>query len=62
MKTLLQVARGLASEVEYRLPLAKDLVFLTADEFHDLEGKVFEVQRMLASLVQRLQSPILARC
>ncbi len=42
--------------------LAKDLQFLTADEFHDLEGKVLEVQRMLASLVQRLQSPILARC
>jgi len=44
------------------LLLVKDLPFLTADEFNDLEGKVLEVQRMLASLVQRLQSPILAGC
>jgi len=35
---------------------------LTADEFSDLEGKVLEVQRMLASLIQCLRSPILARC
>jgi len=32
---------------EYPLLLAKDLQFLTADEFDDLEGKVLEVQRML---------------
>ena len=44
------------------LLLVKDLPFLTADEFNDLGGKVLEVQRMLASLVQRLQSPILAGC
>ena len=31
---------------------ANDLHFLTADEFNDLEGKVLEVQRMLASLIQ----------
>ena len=62
MKRFLQVARGSASDVEYHLLLAEDLQFLTADGFHDLEGKVLEVQRMLASLVQRQQSPILARC
>jgi len=44
------------------LLFVKDLQFLTADEFNDLGGKVLEVQRMLASLVQRLQSPILAGC
>jgi four helix bundle protein len=53
--------RGSASEVEYHLLLAADLQFLTADEFDDLEGKVHEL-RMLASLIQPLQSPILARC
>jgi four helix bundle protein len=42
MKRFLQVARGAASEVEYHLLLAKDLQFLTADEFNDLEGKVLE--------------------
>ena len=54
MKRFLQIARGSASEAEYHLLLAKDLQFLAADEFNDLEGKVLEVQRMLASLVQRL--------
>jgi len=48
-------------DVEYHLVRAKDLRFLAADEFHDLEGKALEVQGMLASLVQRLQSPVLAR-
>ena len=61
MKRFLQIARGSASEVEYHLLLAKDLQFLGADEFNDLEGKVLEVQRMLASLVQRLQGAVLAR-
>jgi four helix bundle protein len=61
MKRFLQIARGSASEVEYHLLLAKDLQFLTAAEFNDLEGKVHEVQRMLASLVQRVQGPVLAR-
>jgi four helix bundle protein len=61
MKRFLQIARGSASEVEYHLLLAKDLQFLAADEFNDLEEKVLEVQRMLASLVQRLQGPVLAR-
>jgi len=61
MKRFLQIARGSASEVECHLLLAKDLQFLAADEFNDLEEKVLEVQRMLASLVQRLQGSVLAR-
>jgi four helix bundle protein len=61
MKRFLQIARGSASEVEYHLLLAKDLQFLAADEFNDLEAKVLEIQRMLASLVQRLQGSVLAR-
>jgi four helix bundle protein len=61
MKRFLQIARGSASELEYHLRLAKDLHLLGADEFRDLEEKVLEVQRMLASLVQRLRGPVLAR-
>ena len=61
MKRFLQIARGSASELECHLLLAKDLQFLAADEFKDLEQKILEVQRMLASLVQRLQAPVLAR-
>jgi hypothetical protein len=37
------------------------LQFLTVDEFKDLEARILEIQRMLASLVQRLRRPVLAR-
>jgi four helix bundle protein len=60
-KRFLQIARGSASELECHLLLARDLRFLEADEFNDLEAKVLEVQRMLASLVQRLQGAVLAK-
>ena len=61
MKRFVQIARGSANELEYHLLLARDLRFLTPDEFKELEGKVLEIQRMLAALAQRLQRPVLAR-
>jgi four helix bundle protein len=61
MKRFVQIARGSASELEYHLLLARDLQLLTVDEFKDLEAKVFEIQRMLASLSQRLGAAVLAR-
>ncbi len=61
MRRFVQIARGSANEVEYHLLLARDLDFLTADEHKDLEGKVFEIQRMLASLVQSLNATVLVR-
>jgi four helix bundle protein len=61
MKRFLQIARGSASELEYHFLLARDLQLLDKDEFKNLEGKVLEVQRMLASLVQRLQASVLAK-
>jgi four helix bundle protein len=60
MKRFVQIARGSANEVEYHLLLAKDLNFLTAAEHRDLEAKVLEIQRMLASLVQSLKVAVLA--
>jgi four helix bundle protein len=61
MKRSLQIARGSASELEYHFVLARDLQLLGKDEFKNLEGKVLEVQRMLASLVQRLLASVLAK-
>ena len=61
MKRFVQIARGSASELEYHLLLAKDLQLLTAGEFKNLEAKIFEIQRMLASLSQRLGAAVLAR-
>jgi four helix bundle protein len=61
MKRFIQIARGSASELEYHLLLARDLEFLNAVEFKELGSKILEIQRMLASLTQRLQQPALAR-
>ena len=61
LKRFVQIARGSASELEYHLLLARDLHLLTIDEFKDLEAKVHEIQRMLASFVHRLQPPVSAR-
>jgi four helix bundle protein len=55
MTRFLQIARGSASETEYHLLLAKDLGLLPEAEFRDTEQKVGEVQRMLTSLVQKVQ-------
>jgi four helix bundle protein len=61
MRRFVQIARGSASELECQLLLARDLLLLTDKEFTDLDAKVQEIQRMLASLVQRLQGSLLAR-
>ncbi len=61
MKRFVQIARGSASELEYHLLLARDLQLLTVEEFKDLEAKALEIQRMLASLAQRLGAAVLAR-
>jgi len=61
MKRFVQIARGSANELEYHLLLARDLQFLAVGQFKDLEAKTLEIQRMLASLSQRLGAPVLAR-
>lgn len=58
LKRFVQIARGSASELEYHLLLARDLQLLAADEFTNLEAGVLEIQRMLASLMQRLQAAV----
>lgn len=61
MNRFIPIARGSVSELEYHLLLARDRRFLSVDDFEELEAKVFEIQRMLASLSQRLKSGVLAR-
>ena len=51
----LQIARGSSSELEYHLLLARDLGFLDVTRHEDFEKRLREVQRMLTSLVQRIQ-------
>jgi four helix bundle protein len=61
MRRFLQIARGSANEVEYHLLLARDLEFLTMEDFKELENMVLEIQRMLTSLVQCLSPQVVAR-
>ena len=46
---------GSASEVEYLLILARDLDILPVDHFSELEAELFEIKRMLNSLIQKVQ-------
>ncbi len=61
MRRFLQIARGSANEVEHHLLLARDLQFLSGDDFRDLEAMVLEIQRTLAAFVQRVPVDVLAR-
>ena len=56
----LQIARGSASETEYHLLLAKDLRFMPEKDYEIAEKQLNELQRMLTSLVQKVQ-PMRAR-
>ena len=51
----LQIGMGSASEVEYHILLAKDLNLLSKKIYDDLNGRVVEVKRMLASLLMKVR-------
>jgi four helix bundle protein len=52
----LQIAMGSASELEYHLLLARDLLLLAETDYGQLSLKVTEVKRMLASFIQKLSA------
>ena len=58
MRRFLQIARGSANELEHHLLLAKDLRYLSANDFDDLNARALEVQRMLTSLSARVRNAI----
>jgi four helix bundle protein len=47
------IAMGSASELEKHLLLARDLGFLSTSSYDELQTRLIEVKRMLASLIQR---------
>jgi four helix bundle protein len=52
----LQIAMGSASELEYHLQLARDLLLLAEKDYGQLNLEVTEVKRMLASFIQKLNA------
>ena len=56
LRQFLQMAMGSASELEYHLPLARDLRFLKTTDYEPLARAVIEGKRMLASLIRKLKA------
>src|SRR5690348_2292884 len=52
----LQIAIGSASELDYQLLLARDLEYLSAADYKVTFDTLLEVQRMLMSLLQKVQN------
>ena len=52
----LNTAAGSAVELEYFLLLSCDLSFISAEVYEKLQGEILEVQRMLASLLRKVDS------
>ena len=52
----LGIAAGSASELEYHFLLARDLRMLALADYERLNVAVLEIKRMLASLIQKVQS------
>jgi four helix bundle protein len=57
----LHIAMGSASELEYQLLLARDLNLLPVPSYDNLAQDLNEVQRMLASFIQKLSQPAIAK-
>ena len=52
----LQIAVGSAHELEYHLLLAKDLTYLTTEDYSRVAGETAEVKKMLSGLLGRVRS------
>lgn len=51
----IQIAFGSASEVQYQLLLARDLLYLSSPEWEQKDESIGEIKRMLASLLKKLK-------
>ena len=52
----LNIAMGSAAELSYFLLPSRDLSFISAESFQHLSNQTDEVQRMLASLIRKVQA------
>ena len=56
----INIASGSASELEYHFLLSKDMGFIDAKSYEQLNNHVVEVKRMLASLARKVNEDRLA--
>jgi four helix bundle protein len=56
LRRFCQIALGSANELEFFAMLSRDLGYLDAQRYNSLNENILEVQRMLASLIQRLKA------
>lgn len=57
----LQIAFGSASETEYALLLCKDLGYLAIEEYERVLTSLYEVKKMLATLITKINSELTAK-
>ncbi|MBZ5721212.1 MAG: four helix bundle protein [Acidobacteriia bacterium] len=60
MGRFVQIAMGSGAELSYHFRLARDLEFLTSDEYVRLDSDLSEIMRMLSSLSQKLKGALKA--
>jgi len=50
------MAMGSASELEYQILLAHDLLFLKLDDYNRLTSEITEIKKMISSLILKLKA------
>jgi four helix bundle protein len=56
LSRFLQIAMGSASELEYQFFLARDLTFLSTEDYQRFANRVVEVKKMLSSFLKKLKA------
>ncbi|MDM1552804.1 four helix bundle protein [Empedobacter falsenii] len=56
LSQFLNISLGSANERSYLLFLAKDLNYITAEDFQDLENKIEQIKAMLIKLIQKIKN------
>lgn len=55
-KRFLIIARGSIEETRYHLLLSRDLEYISAEQYQNLENKACEVSKMLNALIKKINS------
>ena len=58
----LHIATGSASELEYHFLLARDLGYLSPEEYKKLDESTVEIKRMLSGLIKKVEADRHAEC